>query len=402
MRILVCPTDLVLGGASLNALELAGAVQGLGHDVVLAAPPGALRARVAEANVEYIALPSLPNHPDRAAAAAVSRLVRRFRPDVVHTYEFGALLAGFYGPGWSGVPQLATVMSMWLPGWLPRTVPLTVGTRALLDELSTPRHAPAHLLEPPVDLASISPGTQLDATGFREQHGIGGTAGLVAVVSRLDREMKLEGIQDLLLAADRLADDGITLVVVGGGSGGPEVASLARSINDRHRRPVVVLTGPLSDPGPAYVAADVVVGMGSSIIKGLSYGKPTIVVGIDGFVLPVSPATWSHFDRQGFWGVGGGNRVHELEVALRDLLGDSAERARLGAWGAATARERFSLEAGARRLEELYEATSSLRTSPGQRLADRVRTLGYFAPKPVRQALKAGRRALRSASSGSR
>ena len=34
------------------------------------------------------------------------------------------------------------------------------------------------------------------------------------------------------------------------------------------------------DPRPAYAAADIVIGMGGSSLRGMAFGKPTIVVGI--------------------------------------------------------------------------------------------------------------------------
>ena len=44
-------------------------------------------------------------------------------------------------------------------------------------------------------------------------------------------------------------------------------------------RQVVLLTGEIADPRPAYAAADVVVGQGGSALRGMAFGKPLVVVG---------------------------------------------------------------------------------------------------------------------------
>ena len=65
-------------------------------------------------------------------------------------------------------------------------------------------------------------------------------------------------------------------------------------------RDVVLVTGALLDPRPAYAAADIVIGMGSSALKGMAFGKPLVVQGEQGFWKLLEPATLPIFLAQGF------------------------------------------------------------------------------------------------------
>ena len=48
MRILVYPHDLGIGGSQLNAIELAAAVQRLGHEVIVYGRPGPRTRHIGE------------------------------------------------------------------------------------------------------------------------------------------------------------------------------------------------------------------------------------------------------------------------------------------------------------------------------------------------------------------
>ena len=77
--------------------------------------------------------------------------------------------------------------------------------------------------------------------------------------------------------------------IVGDGAARPRLAQLAEETNAEIGRQAVVLTGMLLDPRPAYAAADIVVGMGGSSLRGIAFGKPVIIVGEKGFSAPFTP-----------------------------------------------------------------------------------------------------------------
>ena len=106
-------------------------------------------------------------------------------------------------------------------------------------------------------------------------------------------------------AADHLAGrHPIRIIIdVGRDLHGP-LSDRAKQINQsRWGREVISLPGPSIDPRPAD-AADVVIGMGHSVLRAMVIRKPVIVQGEQGLSEGLEPSTRERFLRQGFWGVG--------------------------------------------------------------------------------------------------
>src|SRR5262249_6853581 len=134
----------------------------------------------------------------------------------------------------------------------------------------------------------------------------------------------------------------VRLLVVGNGPAREQLEKLAGEVNAALGREVVVLTGALLDPRAAYAAADVILGMGGSVLRGLGFAKPAIVLGEAGFSEILEPATLDQFLWQGFYGLGDGDLgVGPLTGQLRGLLEDPARRAELGRFSRELVCERF-------------------------------------------------------------
>lgn len=353
MRILVHPNDLVLGGASLNAVQLAASLQHRGHDVLVASPEGDLSAYVEQVGLRHaVTLFAHGRRPEKSTIRSLRVIVESFRPDIVHSWEFGAYLNSFFGLARSGLPQLATVMSMSKPRYLPRTVPLTMGTKALARAASTTHKAPVMLLEPPIDvLAEVC--SVREVRLLRNSLGLCAGEPTIGIVSRLAKEMKAEGIQDAIAAVGHLARGrSLQMLIVGSGDGEGELTAAAAAVNAAAGRRVVHMAGALPDPRAAYQLSDIVIGMGSSVIRGMAFAKPCVVVGVNGFVKLVSPETFAHFDQHGMWGDGASaDRPEALTAMLGGLLDDAKERQRLGTWGRQVVKERYGLSAATLTLE---------------------------------------------------
>jgi glycosyltransferase involved in cell wall biosynthesis len=352
MKILVYPHTLSIGGSQLNAIELAGAVAGRGHDVTVFGRPGPLVDVVRAWGLHFERAPESKRRPSLAVADALVRLVDRDGYDVVHGYEWPPVLEAFYGPGLRrGTSVVATILSMSVPAFLPNAVPLIVGTRQIKAVAEDARGTPVWVVEPPVDVAENAPNTHRDV--FRRQHDLDATRPLVVIVSRLANELKLEGLERAIAAAGQL--DGrcpFQLVIVGDGPARAHLEGLAAAMNQRLQRRAVVLTGELFDPRPAYSAADVVLGMGGSALRAMAFAKPVIVLGEGGFALTLDDVSVETFRWQGFYGIGGG---HDLAAALADLLPNPDLRRRLGEFSRRTVVEEFSLTRAAATLEAIYQ-----------------------------------------------
>jgi glycosyltransferase involved in cell wall biosynthesis len=360
MKLLVAPHDLQIGGSQINAIDLAAGAAAAGHDVLVYGIPGPLAERIEALGLEFVPARRIEWRPGPSRVAELAALARRRRLDLIHAYEWPPCLDAYYGAHLvHRVPLLCTVLSMSVSPLVPRSVPLIMGTEALGDEARRTHRGPVWVLEPPIDVEADHPG--VDGAAFRAACGADDDSLLVVTVSRLAIDLKLDALVQAIDAVDRLAGRfPVRLALVGDGPAAAALERRAGDVNRRWGREVVRLAGPLADPRPAYAAADVVIGMGSSALRAMSMGRPVVVQGEDGFSKPVEPATMPYFLRHGFWGQAEENwTVAQLAEQIATVLQDRELRLRLGAFGRRTVDERFSLQRALARQLEIYDAVLS-------------------------------------------
>jgi glycosyltransferase involved in cell wall biosynthesis len=219
----------------------------------------------------------------------------------------------------------------------------------------------------------------VDGSSFRALHDIRPDEVLVAMICRLVPDLKLEGLLAACDAVGELARAGwqVRLVIVGDGQARNKIAERATRANAIGARQVVLLTGEMTDPRPAYAAADVVVGQGGSALRGMAFGKPLVVVGEDGFSELLTPSSASIFLQQGWYGLGPGSLgsgVPALRLAMEQLVGSLDLRRELGAFARQLALDRFSLRRAAQLQEREYLTAVQERVGPVPVGVDLVRS----------------------------
>ena len=178
---------------------------------------------------------------------------------------------------------------------------------------------------------------------------------LVVLVTRFHHLMKLDGILLSIRAMNLVNDQRVRLVVVGDGEAMDIVQETARQANEELGREAVVLPGAMIDPRPAYGAADIVLGMGGSALRGLANRKPVIVLGEGTFSRPFTPDTAEYFYENGMYG---SDNDDPLGTRLAAYIASSLApetRTRLGSFGLGVIRDRYSLDVLTSRLEGIYE-----------------------------------------------
>jgi len=356
LKIAVYAHSMEIGGSQMNAIEIGAAVQRLGHEVVLVAEPGPLLDVARRLGLEHQPIPLHRRRPSFEVVATLVRLARRRGFGIFHGYEWVAALEGYLGPAAvCGATAVGTVMSSDVAPFLPRSLPLVVGTDALRRTCLARGYELVRLLEPPVDVDANSP--DFDGSAFRASLGIG-SAPLVVVVCRLVPELKREGLLAACRTFGELGREAVSarLVIVGDGPARAEVEAEAARANARAGKPVVQLTGELADPRPAYAAADVILGMGGSALRGMAFGKPLVVQGELGFWQVCDPDSLAQFLDGGWYGLGdGSDGAPRLRAQLLPLLLDAERRAALGSFARKLIVERFSLRQAARVQVSVYE-----------------------------------------------
>lgn len=385
MRLLVVLNHLELGGCQLNALDFAVATRERGHDVVVFGPvwndqPAPLAEMVRSAGLPLV----LTHHPDtvpgimparRLIARALSQTVVRERIQLIHAYEPSMTLDSFYGPHLRfGIPLVCTLYGMIVQWWLPRYPPLIVAAREYADLAAPLRTEPPVVVEPPVNTDTDDPAL-VDGTAFRRVHGLGDDI-VVGIVSRLDPVVKAEGIESAIAAIHYLDDPRIRLVVTGTGPSANALSTLAEQVNTALGRRAVVMTGPLTDPRPAYAATDIALGMGGSAVRAMAFGKPLIVLGVQGFTKPFLPATAEEFLFRNFFGIGSGERdPRPLAASIRELANSPEMRSQLGAFGRRLVVDQLSLKVASAKLENVYTKAASQTYPRHQRVREAVRVM---------------------------
>jgi glycosyltransferase involved in cell wall biosynthesis len=382
VKILVFAYDLVFSGVTVNTIELAAALRDIhGHDVVLFAGPGPLLTLAEEKRLRFLPAPPayLTVHPSISRMRALREAVRQEQPDLIYAWDWIQCLDAYYYEHMvKRVPLLVTDMSMTLQRLLPKALPKTFGTPQLVDQARAEGHHRPELLLPPVDVHENAP-KAVDSGPFRAQCGIEHGDITLVTVSRLDGHMKGESLYQTMEAVAQLGHElPLKFVVVGDGDERVNLSRLADQINDRLGRAAIILTGALLDPRPAYAAADVVVGMGGSALRGMAFAKPLIVVGIRGFSAVFNAQTCPSFLYSGFYGVGDGAAGTDRLVASIRLLEEANDRTALGALSRQFVLEYFALEVVSQRLSGLCDAALNAQPRFRSVVGDGIRTAAVW------------------------
>ena len=378
MKLLVFAHRLELGGTQINAIELAAQLRDAhGMDVVVHATPGPALPVLKARGLAFIPAPDARFHPSPHRMRELRRVAKEVKPDLVHAWDWWQGLEAYLGLHLvSGVPLVITDMMMSLTHAMPRKIPTTFGFRDLLTQARRAGWTKAELLLPPVDVTANAPGV-VDGQSFRERVGVGADELLLVSVSRLATVMKSESlVRTIRVLRDLGQTLPLKLAVVGDGEARPQLQALADEVNGYLGRDAVVLVGAMEDPRPAYAAADILLGMGGSSLRGLAHAKPVIVLGENGFARVFSPRSSPLFLRTGMYGHGDGDD-HALSSAIRELAVDADLRAELGEFGRHFVVSHHGLEPVAEGFARFCRQAAEARAAPVTRAWDTAR-LSYW------------------------
>jgi glycosyltransferase involved in cell wall biosynthesis len=382
MKVLVFVHDLGIGGSQLNAIELASELRLKGHDVIIFGRPGPLVEKVRHLDLEFLPAPAYGRRPSGAVVRELVALARSRHLDVLHGYEWPPTLECYLAA--RQLPDtvaVSTVMSMRVAPFIPKHLPLSVGTELIAHAERDLGRTDVSLMEPPVDTMENQPGLNLGQHHFRSNWGLSDDTYTVAMVSRLAHQLKLEGILSAMESVAQLSSTlKVSLVIAGDGPARQEVQQRAADLNRHTGRKTIVLTGELADPRPLYDVADICLGMGGSALRAMAFSKPLVVQGEGGFWELLTPSTLSTFLWQGWYGAGNDPTAGtgKLSGLLRELLPAERLRQDLGAFGQRVVRERFSLHKAGDRQLAIYTDALAIQHGPRSRIVHDVVAAGRF------------------------
>lgn len=376
LQVLHVITRLTLGGSSENTVASIVALEAAGYRARLAVSlreSEAPTVRDAEARgCRIVDVPGLGREVDPRrdlrALAALTRLMRRERPAIVHTHTskagfigrlaarlarvpavihqpHGHIFYGYYDPGRT---RVYVALERLAARWSDRIVTLT--------ERGTEEHLALGIgrREQYVAVPSGVPTDAIRAAAPRRDDarralGLPADAFVVVAVGRL---VYVKGFDVLIAALPRLraAVPGARVVVVGDG---PEHAALSAQAGGLGVADMLRLAGPAADVTPFLAAGDVLAapsrneGMGRVLIEAMALGVPVVGAAVGGIPSVI--------------GDGAAGRLvppedpAALARALVELGEDACLRAKLGTAARARA-EAFSTTVAAVRMRALYDA----------------------------------------------
>ncbi|MFW5875155.1 MAG: glycosyltransferase family 4 protein [Myxococcota bacterium] len=378
LRILQMGSTRYRGGVSVAIASLCRALAREGHAVRLVSDGGEEAERLTEEGVELdtLALESSPWHAVRGVPV-VRRVIRRFRPDVVHVH--------------GRAPSLACTLAGRMPDWF------TLHNTHLTERVGWYDHGPVRRYLSPlghrlfvlderaaeycsrelavansrvccvpngVDCDRFTPPTVEERRAARARFGVPSDATLVVFVGRFHPQKQPEAVVDLAVAAREAGLDHVRFALVGEGTLAP---LLRRRMEDAELGTTCRLHGWM-DPCQAYHAADLVVmpsryeGYGLVAAEAMAAGCPVlrsrtggframVVEGVTGFGCAVDPGDF-------------------VRVGLR-VLRDPARLAIMRPAATAHARSVLSVRRQAQQTIAAYR--KALRAGAGPRTRDAAR-----------------------------
>lgn len=381
MKVIVFAHRLELGGTQVNAIELAAELRDRhDFDIVVHAAEGPALALVRDKGLRFVPAPDVRHHPSLSRMRALRELVHTEKPDLIHAWDWWQGLEAYYGTHLTKrVPLLISDMMMKLTRSLPHDVPTTFGFDGMTAEANRKGWQRTMTLLPPVDTVANAP-QAVDGTDFRRKLGAKASDVVVVSVSRLATVMKADSLIRAIAVVRELGNSlPLKLVIVGDGEARGALQALADDANRHLYREAVVLTGEMSDPRPAYAAADIVLGMGGSALRGLAFAKPLVVVGDKGFATAFTPTSAPGFAETGMYGIGDGSPEHRNMLdALRPLAQRPQLRAQLSPFGREYVMRYHDLGRVGTQLAEFCRVAIDVPATVSSDLVDAARTAFYY------------------------
>ena len=287
-------------------------------------------------------------HTHTAKAGMLGRLAAivavRPRPLIVHTYH-GHVLEGYFG-------RAKTALYRGLERWLAKRSDALIGvSSATVDDLvrlGVGERSKFRVIPIGLDLDRFAQASPAEGQAFRDEAGVRAGELLLTFVGRL---VPIKRVDVLLRAVSHARELGapVRLAVVGDGALRPDLEALAAELGIAD---VVFFAGYRADMVPVAAAADIAVlssdneGTPVSLIEAAAAGKPaasTTVGGVPDVVLPECGLLTAP------------REPHELGEAIAALAGDPERRASMGEAARRHVTSRFTVERLVSDIGRLYE-----------------------------------------------
>ncbi|OQX91398.1 MAG: hypothetical protein B6D58_08290 [candidate division Zixibacteria bacterium 4484_95] len=366
MRIMLCYPWLELGGGPNDVITIAKGLKERGHEVFLFTKSGGIyEERLKDLGITYISAPYDPflpklYHLNWKAYRMFCKALDRYSIDIVHSFHTYSYILSLFAAPPRGIPVVFTAIwfvEEWLypsyPGWL-----IFVAEEFKDQALHLFMGNPKEVLVIPnrVDLEMFRPGLVYDR--FVEKIQLPKKGWKIAFMSRID-SWKINSLRYAVDAAEILNSRGydVKLVIAGDGPLMEKLRKYVDDVNEKVGIEIVRLIGAIVETPEFLSWADIVLGIGRCAWEGMATGKPTLVVGENGFAGTVEPANFNKLSYHNFAGRNQKTPVSPVLLAneIERIMNDESLYDELSNYARACAIEHYDYKAGVEKMEELYK-----------------------------------------------
>lgn len=341
-------------GGEVQVFLLLEGLRERGERVLLVAPPGSAAEREACARgIECVPV-AMRGEWDLVSVCRLARLLRRYRPHLVHLHTGRANWLGGLAAKLAGVPALTTrrmdrnvkrgLRTKFLYGVLVRRVVAIAGP---VGELLLDGGVPADKIEvihSSISSAALRPA--LSREQWRAQHGVGPDCVLLLVLANLVHRKGIDLLIDALAHADL---QGVKLWIAGEGE---QRRALEVQASRLGLDTAVRFLGRQEDKAGLIAACDVVCmpsrreGLGVAALEAMALGRPVLASRVGGLGEAVEDEVSGLLVPP--------EDVAALGLALTRLVEDAALRARLAAGGSSSLDRGYRVDQMVNAYADLY------------------------------------------------
>lgn len=367
MKILVLVSRALLGGHVISAFTVARYLRKRGHTIIFAGGRGKLTSRI-EAEFPFIEVPIPFYHGQRECyftwksfdvISPLRHIIKKHDVDIVHAFDARSYIHGTIASLLEKKPITCTLCGGIDPYYnIPITGKIIVFSEEQKQKMVRRFHwqeSRMEVIRTRVDVETILRDTSPPPIELPMKENIP----VLMLISSFD-STKADSILQVMDALEILVDQGVEfqMVFIGGrGAFFENMKARGAATNRKVGREVFTFTGPVVDAFKLLRDATVVMGVGRSAFEGMALGKPTVIVGANGFAGVVSEDTVADI---GYYNFSGRNQKEisppeQLAQVLVDMLSDPERRERTGQFGQDFVMKEIDVKAGLKRIEHVYQ-----------------------------------------------
>lgn len=362
MKILLLTTHLNIGGISTYTVSLAKALKLKGHEIFVASSGGVLAPELERSGVSHIRIDistkSELSPKVLSAISEISKIIKKFDIDIIHSQTRIAQVAGFFISKRCGIPLVTTchgffnknIGRMILPAWGEKVIAISDAVKENLINYFGVSESKVSMIYNGVDIAKfIRDISKEKRDSLKDSFGIKKDTTVLGMISRFTPD---KGHDTILYAFREMLEKkrDMQLVFAGDGEKKQEIINLAQRLELSDK---VIFMAPQLNTVDILSVIDVFMftparreGLGLALIEALAAGKPVVATNVGGISSVVENNVNGFLVEPSKPGL--------LAEAVLKLLSDKALYARMSVSARDIAVKKFSIAEMADKTEKVY------------------------------------------------